>query len=340
MARRKKRLGNGASVTVLARYIHPSQPWKDKFVNNYDKARANGLGVIGREAKIIKSKETDCVLLSHIDFPGQVFHVALQRVVVVEEGPGSELFGGNDEAQNNRPEGEEANAETGDDGIEDSARVNAMQRLGTDLQDRPLQELRAAGIQVDDDNEPVPENVPRPGQRAVEEGMYAECWGHQGIDFCRSAGGVNSNATLRSVISNVAEMLTPLQMFELFFPMEHVKQVILVRANETLSTPLSYGEFLTYLGVWFLMATCFVGDRREFWSSDNPSPWSGAPFRVNQWISQSRFDAITQALRYTNEKGPEFRDTFHPVRQLITAWNENMFKVFLPSWISCLGFNS
>ena len=104
MARRKKRLGNGASVSVLARYIHPSQPWKDKFVNNYDKARANGLGVIGREAKIIKRKETDCVLLSHIDFPGQVFHVALQRVVVVEEGPESELFGGNDEAQNNRPE--------------------------------------------------------------------------------------------------------------------------------------------------------------------------------------------------------------------------------------------
>ena len=69
------------------------------------------------------------MLLSHIDFPGQVFHVTLQRVVVVEEGPESECFGGDDEAQNNRPEGEEANAETGDDGIKDSARVIAMQRL-------------------------------------------------------------------------------------------------------------------------------------------------------------------------------------------------------------------
>ena len=72
--------------------LHPSKPWKDKYVNNYDKAQATDHGVIGREEKLIRRRLIDCVLVSHANFPGQVFHVALQKVVVVDEGPESELF--------------------------------------------------------------------------------------------------------------------------------------------------------------------------------------------------------------------------------------------------------
>ena len=36
---------------------------------------------------------------------------------------------------------------------------------------------------------------------------------------------------------------------------------------------------------------------------------------------------------YTGKEPPQERDPFFPVQDLIDAWNENMKKVFHPSWI-------
>lgn len=181
-------------MSVLARLLHPSKPWKDKYVNNYDKAQATDHGVIGREEKLIRRRLINCVLVSHANFPGQVFHVALQKVVVVDEGPESELFETIDDGRNGDGEGDGANPKTADDGVEDLQRSATLQRLGNNFQDRTLDELRAAGVEVDDDNEPVEENIPQPGQAAMPQGMYAPSWGHDGIDFRRTAGAVDSNA--------------------------------------------------------------------------------------------------------------------------------------------------
>jgi len=90
--RRKKRLGNGASISCFAKFIHPSQPWRDKLVNNYTTACIQGLNVFGRQEMVVKRHKRVCVLIMHEDFPGQPFQVALGNITVESEGPKDDFF--------------------------------------------------------------------------------------------------------------------------------------------------------------------------------------------------------------------------------------------------------
>ena len=44
--------------------------------------------------------------------------------------------------------------------------------------------LREEGIEVDDDNEPAPENIPNENE-AASDGIFSNEWGFEGIDFRR-----------------------------------------------------------------------------------------------------------------------------------------------------------
>ena len=110
---------------------------------------------------------------------------------------------------------------------------------------------------------------------------------------------------------------------------------ILVRNN---CRPLSYGEFLVFIGVWLLMASQKVGGctRRDYWSSEPVSTWKGAPFRCNEYMSRTRFEQILSNLKYTVNEPPSYIDRFHEIRQIVTAWNDNIQQVFQSGWITCL----
>ena len=67
-----------------------------------------------------------------------------------------------------------------------------------------------------------------------------------------------------------------------------------------------------------------------------PSPSSclvfgGAPFRLNAYMSRSRFDQIMHTLRYTDKEATLFfLDCFHEVRQMIDALNDHYSKGYTP----------
>ena len=63
---------------------------------------------------------------------------------------------------------------------------------------------------------------------------------------------------------------------------------------------------------------------------------NGAPFRVNDLMSGRRFEEIIKNLTFTDAQPPSFKDRFWEVRDMIKAWNDNMSKKFVPSWINCL----
>ena len=63
--------------------------------------------------------------------------------------------------------------------------------------------------------------------------------------------------------------------------------------------------------------------------------YEGAPFRLQQYMSRTRFEAILSAIKYTKEHPPAFVDRFWEVRELIDAWN-SMSKTFSPSWINTI----
>ena len=64
--------------------------------------------------------------------------------------------------------------------------------------------------------------------------------------------------------------------------------------------------------------------------------YEGAPFRLQQYMSRTHFEAILSAIKYTKENPPAFVDCFWEVRELIDAWNESMLKNFSPSWINTI----
>ena len=62
----------------------------------------------------------------------------------------------------------------------------------------------------------------------------------------------------------------------------------------------------------------------------------GAPFRLNKYISRTRFGGILLSICYTNKNYVEYYDGFFHMRHMEEAWNFNMTEGFNPSWINGL----
>ena len=88
--------------------------------------------------------------------------------------------------------------------------------------------------------------------------------------------------------------------------------------------------------MWVLMSTVDGSDRCSFWAAREIDIYYGAPFRLTNIMSRTRFEAILSAITYTNHNPPAFVDRFWEVRQLVDCWNENMNKNFSPSWINAI----
>ena len=117
----------------------------------------------------------------------------------------------------------------------------------------------------------------------------------------------------------------------------YVKDVIVkLTSNKLGDHPLSYGEFLRWIGLWMLMATTSGSQRKSYWSMKPIDVFEGAPYRYNHWMSRDRFDDILCALTLTDELKPAQVDRFWEIRRLVKEWNKNMGAQFAPSWVVCL----
>ena len=130
------------------------------------------------------------------------------------------------------------------------------------------------------------------------------------------------------------------QLFKMFFFKQYVEGIIIpqtsIRLRQEKHRPISYGEFLHWIGVWLLMATINGPDRTDFWSLGEVDCFVGAPLRLGSFMLRKRFEAILKALAITARQPPAFRDRFWEVREIIEAWNANMTEQFTPSWVSWL----
>ena len=100
--------------------------------------------------------------------------------------------------------------------------------------------------------------------------------------------------------------------------------------------PLTYGHLLRWIGLWLLMSTVDGSDCQSFWSTKNVNIFEGAPFQLNMFMTQNKFEKILNALTYTDCDAPAFRDRFWEVHQMIGAWNDNMIRNLSPSWKNCM----
>jgi hypothetical protein len=326
MARKNKlKLGKDAVVSVLAKYIHPSEHIRRVHRNAVATLRIENLTVLRQDKRRINRKEKDVVVFVSEAYRTSVTEVpelyaVVRYVSVITEGPREHFFDQTTEAGAAGAEGENPNPMP-DEVIRISRRS---------ITDEDMIELRGV-VQVDDDNEPVPENVP---DGNPTNSILAAEFGHSGVCPRRMMGAANNKAKI-----NFANNIHPtrLQLFELFFPMAYVREVLLVETNKILNgKELEYGEFLRWIGLWLLMSTIQGFQRRDFWSVCSVDMYSTAPYRFNDIMSRNRFEDILSSLSYTNRDPPGYRDPFWEVRQCIECWNANMSDVFVPGWISCL----
>ena len=121
-------------------------------------------------------------------------------------------------------------------------------------------------------------------------------------------------------------------------PVEWMNDVLLgIPSNNIEGSSVSWGEILTYFGLWLLMSSVVTGGNTHvYWDNLYPSNFKSDPFRLHIFISFTSFDAITKALSFTDHTPHLYRDTFWEVRQMIHTWNWHMPDIFLSGLLSCL----
>jgi Transposase IS4 len=322
MARAKLHAGVGAKVQVRTRFLHPSARVRDQVPNVAIPANhvTVSLTIVRMEEKRVRRQMQQCYVLHHDAYVNDdgsplELHAVCRNCKVVEEGRPQDFF---------NPTVPEVPLPPALIEVGCPAEI-----LGYRPGDDPSMIVRN-GIEVDDDNQPAPENInPAPEDT---NNIYGE-WGFPGFCERRRQGFNKHDAKLNHYNGNFDYQ----SVFEHLFPMAWVKEVLLVKTNDNLDDQkITYGEFLRWIGLWFIMATTEGCQRRDFWASANISMYAGAPYRFNDLMSRSRFEDILQSLQFTDVEANGPLDKFHEIRQLVDCWNKNMAENFRPSYISCL----
>ena len=61
-----------------------------------------------------------------------------------------------------------------------------------------------------------------------------------------------------------------------------------------------------------------------------------APFRLNKYMSRTRFEVIILSLHYTNREDFVYNSWLLRMRQMVEVWNMNISDEFNPYWINLL----
>ena len=194
--------------------------------------------------------------------------------------------------------------------------------------------FRAQGFSVDDDNEPAPEYIPTSTDTATD-GIYKP-WRSEPLE--KRVLGVTGKCSLLWLVSAKTSMHSVLGFSLHFLPMEFFKTIFLQASNKILLDALTWDEFLRFFFILLLFGTTQGVPRRMFWLNDTPDTFYGAPFfLLHAFMSRRRFDAILKHIKFTTKSPGAFRHRhFHPVNDMIDAFDKHTQACFCPSWVSCL----
>ena len=234
MARKpKKRFGKGAKVTCMIKYLHPSRLISSTLPNTTANHRLDGCMVVGKDSRVVHRKEKSVIIVHHEDFkttdgePEDLY--ALPRwFKITEEGPSEEFF--DDSSSTNVANPTNSGNANQDEDIEAPAIVEDVNKRGQ-VFESDLANLNGQ-IQIDDDNSPAPENIPTTEDNGINE-IFSSGWGHDGVCCRRQAEGHDAEAKLFN-FGSFAGVPTLIQSFELMFPQEFIKKVIIKEADKNL----------------------------------------------------------------------------------------------------------
>jgi hypothetical protein len=336
--KRKKQQGVGAQCSILLKYLHPAQKIDQVIpINGREhKQQLHDCFVVSRETRNIKRIGKICIVVKHASFGDNLIYCAERYAKVTVEGEADGFF----DKVTDLPMFTNAPSFSVDDLCKpiDVSLLDMGGKGSSRSEDIAL--ARSQGLDVDDDNEPAPENIPAEGVTIDSTAnIHGQEWGWNGTCHRKSAHHTDVSPQIKDYTKNHLRTLSKLEMFLLFFPVDYLENVIVKETSNILvgqaHSPLSLGEFLRFLGCIFFMS-CFSGvDRTDFFSSEPVSLEAGAPYRLTQFMAGYRFQQIMSCLTITTSK-PTQTDRFWEMRNLIAAWNQNMQDRYVPSWVSCL----
>ena len=329
----KKQLGVGAFCNILVKTLHP-QIMIDSIIpksSRINKQHLNDCVVVSRETKNIKKEARIVIVVRHELFGDKLIFCAERFAKVTVEGPADGFF---------KKKIDLPIIANGLDYSKPPIDLNRLDKLGGSSLSEDIALARSQGIEVDDDNEPAPENIPPAGSVLdATTNKFGQTWGWNGTCNRKSNHHVDVSPQIKDHTISTLKQTSYLDMFLLFFPLAYLEDVLVAETSRTLvsqaHSPLTTGEFIRFIGCIFFMS-CFSGaDRNDFFSSDPITMAAGAPYRLTQFMAGYRFQQIKSCLTLTTRR-PDQNDRFWEIRDLMAAWNKNMQEIYIPGWVSCL----
>ena len=80
-------------------------------------------------------------------------------------------------------------------------------------------------------------------------------------------------------------MASIVQIFFVVFPQWFLEDVIMEKTDERMDIPITLGEIMRWIGIWFLLDIVPVNNRKDFWNTNILSIMDSDPFRVNDIMS-------------------------------------------------------
>ncbi|KAL3809499.1 hypothetical protein ACHAXA_009735 [Cyclostephanos tholiformis] len=320
--------GIGAIGSVASRLFHPGDKVREKYPKDA-KLRCVNVEITDEGLRRIKNEAKMCYLVSIPEVQGECY--IAKKHFRVEQGPDTPFESERAPLRRDIPRPRLH-------GEDRTALVNVVCNVGNGVADEVL-ELRAQGLEVNDDNEPLDEGTGAPPPLEYNGPHNFTVPTH-----CprRERNMIDERGKWVSHRWDEIASMSEFELFRMAFLEDFVKDVIIPRTNDNLGSPLMLGEFYKWLRCNFFMA-CFQGipDRKCWWSKEAISPYSGAPFRLNNAMSFTRYLEITAALRFTDVRMPTverdgYEDRFHEVRKMIDEFNNHYAHSYHPSWLNCL----
>lgn len=226
MASMKMTMGKDATISVLSNKVHPSELIRKKWPNPIEGNRIVGK-VLRQQMKIINRKPVNALVFkspSIVDSDGteMELHSVPRWCKLVSEGPAEYFF--------TVPQVVEPPAD-GEEGVQVSGAVKNLLRTHGPVLNADLTPLVGV-VDIDDDNQPAPENVPTPGD--APDDIFGE-WGHNGVCERKKVGAVNRKARLKNFRSDIAPS---------------IEQIHLPRLHVCTSQAMAFWKRMAYYCLW------------------------------------------------------------------------------------------
>jgi hypothetical protein len=126
--------------------------------------------------------------------------------------------------------------------------------------------FHAQGFEVDDDNDPAPENVPAATIPSTTSCIYYD-WGSNTLDSRRINNLSNHKATLRGFDMSAKNSI--LAHFLHFLPVDYIQEVHLEQMNQLIVPPCLFPNLMRFLALILLIGTTQGCSSREFWVTED-----------------------------------------------------------------------